>query len=129
MAQPESPWRGFIVISIAVFVVSLDLFIVNIAFPALQADFADASVSGLSWVLSAYAIVYAALLVPLGKLGDLAGRLRVFRGGLVLFTLGSALCAAAPSAGLLVAARVLQAVGAAAITPTSLRLVPPTLPP
>jgi EmrB/QacA subfamily drug resistance transporter len=129
MAQPTSPWRGFAVLSIAIFVVSLDLFIVNIAFPALAADFPEASVSGLSWVLSAYAIVYAALLVPFGKLGDLAGRLRVFRGGLVLFTLGSALCAAAPSAGLLVAARVVQAVGAAAITPTSLGLVLPTFPP
>jgi EmrB/QacA subfamily drug resistance transporter len=130
MTQPtSSPWRGFAVISVAIFVVSLDLFIVNIAFPALQADFPAASVSGLSWVLSAYAIVYAALLVPFGKLGDLAGRLRVFRAGLALFVAGSALCAVAPSAELLVAARVVQAVGAAAITPTSLGLVLPAFPP
>jgi EmrB/QacA subfamily drug resistance transporter len=127
MTQP-SPWRGFAVISVAVFVASLDLFIVNIAFPAIQADFPGASVSGLSWVLSAYAIVYAALLVPFGKLGDLAGRLRVFRGGLVVFTAGSALCALAPSAELLVAARIVQAAGAAAITPTSLGLVLPSFP-
>jgi EmrB/QacA subfamily drug resistance transporter len=129
MTQPSSPWRGFAVISAAIFVVSLDLFIVNIAFPALQEDFPDASMSGLSWVLSAYAIVYAALLVPLGKLGDLAGRLRVFRAGLTIFVAGSALCALAPTAELLVAARVVQAVGAAAITPTSLGLVLPTFPP
>jgi EmrB/QacA subfamily drug resistance transporter len=128
MAQP-SPWRGFAVISAAIFTVSLDLFIVNIAFPALREDFGEASVSGLSWVLSAYAIVYAALLVPFGKLGDLAGRLRVFRAGLGLFILGSALCAIAPSAALLVAARVVQAIGAAAITPNSLGLVLPTFPP
>ena len=125
----RSPWRGFAVISAAIFTVSLDLFIVNIAFPALRADFGEASVSGLSWVLSAYAIVYAALLVPFGKLGDLAGRLRVFRAGLSLFVLGSALCAVAPTAALLVAARVVQAIGAAAITPTSLGLVLPTFPP
>src|SRR5918997_3938102 len=129
MTQPSSPWRGFAVISVAVFVVSLDLFIVNIAFPALQEDVAEASVFGLSWVLSAYAIVYAALLVPFGKLGDLAGRLRVFRAGLALFVAGSALCALAPTAELLVAARVVQAVGAAAITPTSLGLVLPPFPP
>jgi EmrB/QacA subfamily drug resistance transporter len=129
MPEPTSPWRGFAVISVAVFVASLDLFIVNIAFPAIGKDFPEASVSGLSWILSAYAIVYAALLVPFGKLGDLVGRLRVFRAGLAVFTLGSALCALAPSAELLVAARVVQAAGAAAITPTSLGLLLPRFPP
>ena len=119
-AQPTSPWRGFAFISIAIFIASLDLFIVNIAFPAIGEDFPEASVSGLSWILSAYAIVFAALLVPFGKLGDLVGRLRVFRAGLAVFTLGSALCALAPSAEMLVAARVIQAAGAAALTPTSL---------
>ena len=82
MSQPTSPWRGFAFISIAIFIASLDLFIVNIAFPAIGEDFPEASVSGLSWILSAYAIVFAALLVPFGKLGDLVGRLRVFRAGL-----------------------------------------------
>ena len=129
MSQPTSPWRGFAFISVAIFIASLDLFIVNIAFPAIGDDFPEASVSGLSWILSAYAIVFAALLVPLGKLGDLVGRLRVFRAGLAVFTLGSALCALAPSAELLVAARVVQAAGAAAITPTSLGLVLPSFPP
>ena len=88
MSQPTSPWRGFAFISVAIFIASLDLFIVNIAFPAIGEDFPEASVSGLSWILSAYAIVFAALLVPLGKLGDLVGRLRVFRAGLAVFTLG-----------------------------------------
>jgi EmrB/QacA subfamily drug resistance transporter len=129
MSQPTSPWRGFGFISVAIFIASLDLFIVNIAFPAIGEDFPEASVSGLSWILSAYAIVFAALLVPFGKLGDLVGRLRVFRAGLAVFTLGSALCALAPSAELLVAARVVQAAGAAAITPTSLGLVLPSFPP
>ena len=128
MSQPTSPWRGFAFISVAIFIASLDLFIVNIAFPAIGEDFPEASVSGLSWILSAYAIVFAALLVPFGKLGDLVGRLRVFRAGLAVFTLGSALCALAPSAELLVAARVVQAAGAAALTPTSLGLVLPRFP-
>jgi EmrB/QacA subfamily drug resistance transporter len=122
-------WKAFAVIAIAVFISILDLFIVNIAFPDIQRDFSGSSLSDLSWVLSAYAIVFAALLVPAGKLGDLIGRKRVFTIGLLAFVAGSALCAAAPSLELLIAARVLQAVGGAAITPTSLGLVLPLFPP
>jgi EmrB/QacA subfamily drug resistance transporter len=121
--------RILLVVSAAVFMASLDLFIVNIAFPDIQRDFAGTSDASLSWVLNAYAIVYAALLVPLGRLADHVGRKRVFLIGLAGFCAASALCAAAPSAGALVAARVLQAVGAAAITPTSLALLLPEFPP
>jgi EmrB/QacA subfamily drug resistance transporter len=73
--------------------------------------------------------VFAALLVPAGKLGDIVGRRRVFLFGLITFAVGSALCAAAPSIEFLVAARVVQAVGAAAVTPTSLGLLLPAFPP
>jgi EmrB/QacA subfamily drug resistance transporter len=128
MKQPN-PWRVFAVVALAVFLSILDLFIVNIAFPDLRRDFGGSSLSGLSWVLTAYAIVFAAVLVPAGKLGDLYGRRRMFVGGLALFTLGSALCAVAPSVGALVAARVLQGIGAAALTPNSLGLVLPLFPP
>ena len=117
-----SPQRTLIVVSVAVFMASLDLFIVNIAFPDIQADLGGTDTQ-LSWVLNAYAIVLAALLVPLGRFADLVGRRRVFLGGLVVFVLASALCAAAPSVGTLVAARVLQAAGAAALFPTSLALL------
>src|SRR2546421_525159 len=112
--HPER-WRAFAVISIAVFISILDLFIVNIAFPDIQRDFSSAGLSELSWVLSAYAIVLAALLVPFGKLGDLAGRRRVFELGLLTFIAGSALAAAAPSLELLIAARALQGVAGAAL--------------
>jgi EmrB/QacA subfamily drug resistance transporter len=118
-------WWAFATLSVAVFISILDLFIVNIAFPDIERQWPDAGLSGLSWVLSAYAIVLAALLVPLGRLGDLIGRKRVFQGGLVVFVLGSALCAAAQSPEFLIAARVLQGVGAAALTPTSLSLLLP----
>jgi EmrB/QacA subfamily drug resistance transporter len=121
-------WRAFAVISVAVFISILDLFIVNIAFPDIQRDFSSATLSELSWVLNAYAIVFAALLVPFGKLGDLVGRRKVFEAGLVTFVIGSTLCAAAPTLGTLVAARVLQGVGAAALTPTSLGLILPLFP-
>src|SRR3954464_1091052 len=114
MTQPTVPnrrWKVLAVVSIAVFMSSLDLFIVNIAFPDMQADFGGTSLASLSWVLNAYAIVFAALLVPAGRSADRLGRRRSFLGGLAVFTLASALCAAAPSVGVLVAARVLQAVG------------------
>jgi EmrB/QacA subfamily drug resistance transporter len=123
------PWRVFLVVGLAVFLSVLDLFIVNIAFPDLRKDFPGVGLSGLSWVLTAYAIVFAAVLVPAGRLGDLYGRRRLFVAGLALFTLGSALCALAPSVEALVAARVLQGIGAAALTPNSLGLILPVFPP
>lgn len=125
----ERRWKVLTVVSIAVFVASLDLFIVNVAFPDIQSDFAGSTVSGLSWVLNAYAIVYAALLVPAGRLADRYGRRRGFLLGMVVFLVGSALCGIAPSVETLVAARVLQAVGAAILTPTSLALLLPEFPP
>jgi MFS family permease len=128
-AQPRSPWAAFGVLSIAVFLAILDLFIVNIAFPAIRHSFSSVSLANLSWILTGYTIVFAAVLVPAGKLADIIGRKRVFLAGLLIFLAGSALCAAAPSAGFLIGARVLQAVGGAALTPTSLGLMLPLFPP
>jgi EmrB/QacA subfamily drug resistance transporter len=125
--QPK--WRILLVVCTGVFVASLDLFIVNIAFPDIQRDFAGSSLAGLSWVLNAYAIVFAALLVPAGRWADAVGRKRTFLAGVAVFTAASALCALAPSAGVLVAARVVQALGAAAMVPTSLGLLLPAFPP
>jgi EmrB/QacA subfamily drug resistance transporter len=127
-SRTQPPGLVFTIVGAAVFLASLDLFIVNIAFPAIQRDFSGASVSDVSWVLNGYAIVFAALLVPAGKLGDIVGRRRVFVFGLLAFGAGSALCAAAPSLVFLIAARVLQGVGAAAVTPTSLGLLLPSIP-
>jgi EmrB/QacA subfamily drug resistance transporter len=111
------------------FLANLDLFVVNIAFAAIGADFPAASLSELQWVLSAYAIVFAALLVPAGRLADRLGRKRLFLAGLGVFAVASALCAAAPGPWWLVAARVVQAVGAALMIPTSLALVVRAFPP
>jgi EmrB/QacA subfamily drug resistance transporter len=119
----ERRWQVLTVVSVAVFVVGLDLFIVNIAFPDIRADFGDTSIASLSWVLNAYAIVFAALLVPAGRLADRFGRRRGFLGGLALFVGASALCGLAPSVPALVAARVVQAVGAAFLLPTGLALL------
>src|SRR5713101_931926 len=122
-------YRVLVIVSVATFVASLDLFIVNIAFPSIKHDFSGTSDATLSWVLSAYAIVMAALLVPAGRLADLLGRKRLFMGGLITFVGASALCAAAPGSGWLIAARILQAAGGAILMPTSLALLLAEFPP
>ncbi|HEV7807385.1 MAG TPA: MFS transporter, partial [Solirubrobacteraceae bacterium] len=117
------------VVLVGAFVSSLDLFIVNIAFPDLQRSFRSASLSDLSWVLSAYAIAFAALLMPGGRWADRSGRKRAYLSGLALFTLASVACAAATSVEMLVAARVVQAAGGALMLPSSLGLLLPLFPP
>jgi EmrB/QacA subfamily drug resistance transporter len=112
-----------IVLSTAAFMASLDLFIVNVAFADIGRDFHGESLGNLSWILNGYAVLFAALLVPLGRLADRYGRRAGFLGGLALFTAASAACAASPNLWSLVAFRGLQAVGAAALTPTSLGLL------
>src|SRR3954454_12616746 len=127
--KQRRPWIVMAIVGVGVFLASLDLFIVNIAFPDLERDFSGTSLAGLSWVLNGYAVVFAALLVPAGRWSDRAGRKRGFLGGLALFLIASALCAAAPSVGFLIGARVLQATGAAFMLPTSLGLLLPAFPP
>jgi EmrB/QacA subfamily drug resistance transporter len=124
-APARSARRRWVLIatSLAAFMAFLDATIVNIAFPSIQASFPDVSRSWLSWVLNGYNIVFAALLVPAGRIADLVGRRRVFAAGVVIFGAASLVCAAAPSAALLVALRAVQAVGAALLVPTSLALL------
>lgn len=124
----STSWRAFMVVAIGVFLAVLDLFIVNVAFPALRIEFHPSSLGELSWVLNAYAIVFAATLVPAGKLGDLYGRRRLFLAGLVLFLAGSGLAAIASSVAWLISARMIQGLGAAAMTPNSLGVVLPAFP-
>ncbi len=117
------PWQTFAIASIAVFLTSLDATVLYAAFPALRAAFPSASAGDLSWVLNAYTVVFAALLVPAGRLADLRGRKRVFVTGVALFLVASLACGLAPSVPMLVAARATQAVGAALLLPASLSLV------
>jgi EmrB/QacA subfamily drug resistance transporter len=111
------------VLSLGVFMSSLDLFIVNLAFPYIGHDYGGTSLSALSWVLNGYTIVFAAVLVPAGRWADRIGRRKVFSTGLLLFTVGSALCGIAPGVIALVAARIVQAIGAGLMVPTSLSLL------
>jgi len=128
-AEPAPPSTGeranlaLLVAGLGIFMVFLDTQILFVAFGAIEESFSDVSTNTMSWVLSGYTLVFAALLVPAGRLADRWGRKRVFLGGLLVFTIASALCGLAPSAGLLIAGRLVQAIGAAALTPTSLALV------
>jgi len=125
----QRKWAVTAIVCVGVFMASLDLFIVNIAFPAIAEHFGGSSLSSLSWILSAYAIVFAALLVPAGRWADSFGRKRVFLLGLGIFVLASVACALAPSVGVLIAARIVQAAGGALMLPTSLGLMLPEFAP
>ena len=111
------------VLSLAAFMSSLDLFIVNLAFPYISRDFHGSSLDSLSWVLNGYSILFAAVLVPAGRWADRIGRRRMFVAGLVVFTLGSILSGVTPDVSLLVAARLIQAIGAGMMVPASLSLL------
>ena len=111
------------VLSLAVFMSSLDLFIVNLAFPSIAKQYPGTSLSSLSWVLNAYTIVFAAVLVPAGRWADRIGRRRALVVGLAAFSAGSLLCGLAPGVAALIAARVIQAAGAGMMVPASLSLV------
>jgi len=129
LAEESRRKRTALVVLSAVFMSSLDLFIVNVAFPAIAVHFAEPNVARLSWVLNAYAIVFAALLVPAGRWADRAGRKRSFLVGVGVFTAASALCAVAGSVGMLIGARILQAAGAALLWPAAMGLLLPEFSP
>ncbi|NBR00829.1 MAG: MFS transporter, partial [Actinobacteria bacterium] len=112
--------------AVATFLVSLDTSIVVVAKNSIQADLGHPTL--LTWVFSAYSIAYAAGLLTAGRFADVNGRKRSFLRGLAIFSLGSVLCGLAPSAPLLIAARVIQALGGAQLTPASLALVLPEFP-
>jgi EmrB/QacA subfamily drug resistance transporter len=111
------------VLSLAAFMSSLDIFIVNLAFPYISRDFHGSSLESLSWVLNGYSILFAAVLVPAGRWADRIGRRRMFVAGLVVFTLGSILSGLAPNVALLIGARLVQAIGAGMMVPASLSLL------
>ncbi len=124
----ERRWQVLLVTSVAAFMGFLDVTIVNIAFPAMRASFPADSLAHLSWVLNAYNIVFAAALVPAGRLADRYGKRRFFLLGIGIFLTASAVCGFAWNVDVLIAARTVQALGAAILVPTSLGLVLPEFP-
>ena len=111
----------------ALFMAMLDNTVVNVALPTIQRDFGS-GVSGLQWIISAYTLFFASLMLTGGTLGDLYGRKRLFLIGLVVFTSGSLLCGLAPSLHWLIAGRAVQGVGAAALLPGTLSILITTFP-
>jgi MFS transporter, DHA2 family, methylenomycin A resistance protein len=114
---------GFAAICLGYFAIILDGSVLNVAVPAIRAGF-HSSLASAQWVLNAYTLTLAGLLLTAGALGDRVGLRRMFLGGMSLFTAASAACAAAPSILTLIAARVVQGVGAAALLPATLALIP-----
>src|SRR6266545_6233728 len=132
-SQPRHTFAITVILLGASFLSGLDLFIVNVAFDDIGRDFSHgahpASLGDLSWILNAYAVVFAALLIPAGRLTDRYGHKGGFIAGLTLFTAASLACGYADGVWLLVALRGVQAVGAAAMMPASLGLLLAALPP
>ena len=124
----ERRWQVLLVTAVGVFMSFLDVTIVNIAFPRIHAAFPATPLGHLSWILNAYAIVFAATLVPAGRLADRFGRRRFFFLGTLVFLAASALAGAAGSVDMLIAARGLQALGGAMLVPASLGLLLPEFP-
>ena len=120
-------WTVLAVCAAAMFLVGLDTTIVNVALPEVGRSL-GASTRGLEWVVDAYTIVFASLLITSGAVADRWGRRRVFQTGLAVFGIASLLCAAAPSPAFLVAARMLQGVGASMLSPVALAIVVNAMP-
>jgi len=119
--------RGYLAVTLTAsggtFLAMLDSTVTNLAVPNLQDDFPTATVADLSWVISAYVVMFAALLAAAGRLADVLGRRRLFLLGMGLFTVSSLLCAVAPSLAVLVIVRFLQGAGAAVMIPASLAVL------
>lgn len=127
-APSRRRWAVLSVLAAVAFMAQLDLFVVNVALPAMSRSFEHAALGDLSWVLNAYSIAFAALLVPMGRLADHFGRKRFLLSGVAVFTIGSLICAVAPSLLVAVVGRAVQAIGASMVVPTSLGLLYPSFP-
>jgi EmrB/QacA subfamily drug resistance transporter len=127
-AEENRKWVTLAAVSFGLFMIMLDNTVVNVALPTMEKDL-HVKISQLEWVVIAYALTFAALLITGGKLADLYGRRRIFVLGLAVFTLSSLACGLAPSAGFLIGARAVQGVGAALMNPATLSIIVATFPP
>jgi EmrB/QacA subfamily drug resistance transporter len=128
LAPENRKWWTLAAVAFGLFMIMLDNTVVNVALPSIERDL-HVSISSLEWIVTAYALTFAALLITGGKLGDLFGRRRIFIVGITIFTLSSLACGLAPSAGFLIGARAVQGVGAALMSPASLSIITATFPP
>jgi EmrB/QacA subfamily drug resistance transporter len=122
LASENRKWWTLGAVAFSLFMIMLDNTVVNVAVPSIQRSFGTA-VSELEWVINGYALTFAVLMITGGKLADLLGRKRVFLAGLVVFALSSLLCGLAGSAGMLIASRAIQGVGAAMMMPATMAII------
>lgn len=127
-AEERSPWPALWALVVGFFMILIDMTIVSIATPAIQADF-GASVDSVVWVTSAYLLAYAVPLLITGRLGDRFGPRRMYLVGLTIFTLASLWCGLTQSIEMLVAARAVQGLGASLMTPQTMAVITRTFPP
>jgi EmrB/QacA subfamily drug resistance transporter len=120
--EARPPWNALPIILVPVFMMTLDIFIVNVAIPSIQIKL-SASAASIQWIISGFALAIAAGLITAGRLGDLYGRRRMFAVGLFVFTAASAACGFAPNAGFLIGARVAQGLGGALMSPQALAIL------
>src|SRR3981081_1060453 len=123
-----NPWLVLVVLTSGFFMILLDTTIVNVAIPAMSAGL-NTTLDQILWVLNAYILTYTVLLIPAGRLGDLYGQRNLFALGLFVFTVASALCGFSQNANQLIAARILQGVGGALLTPQTLSIITTLFPP
>lgn len=129
MAQARTnPWLVLLVLTTGFFMILLDTTIVNVAIPAMSTGL-NTTLDQILWVLNAYILVYAVLLITAGRMGDLFGQRTLFAIGLFVFTLASALCGISQTVNELIAARILQGVGGALLTPQTLAILTSIFPP
>ncbi|MBB4980351.1 MULTISPECIES: MFS transporter [Streptomyces] len=133
LAAPPAPlssrrrWTVLAVCALSMFLVGVDATIVNVGLPEIGRGL-DVGTRGLEWVVDAYTVAMASLLIVSGALADRLGRRRIFRTGLLVFGLASLVCALAPSLGVLVAARAVQGIGASMLSPVALAIVVNAMP-
>src|SRR5579862_7916861 len=120
-AEENRKWWTLFAVSFGLFMIMLDNTVVNVALPTMERDL-HVTLASLEWVVIAYALTFASLLITGGKLADLYGRRRVFVLGLAIFTLSSLACGLASSAGSLIGARAVQGIGAALMSPATLSI-------
>ena len=127
-ADENKKWWTLVAVSFGLFMIMLDNTVVNVALPSIQKSL-GLQVSELEWVVAGYALTFGAFMLTGGKLADLFGRRRIFVTGLVVFTAASLACGLATGANMLIAARVIQGLGAAMMNPATLSIITVTFPP
>src|ERR1051326_7790730 len=123
-----NPWIILFVLVLGFFMILLDTTIVNVAIPSIISGL-NATFDQVLWILNAYILVYAVLLITAGRLGDMLGPKKLYMSGLVIFTLASAACGVAHDPSQLILFRVIQAFGGALLTPQSMSIIPSISPP